>query len=308
MRHWRKSVAHWQVGDRHYFSVPFTWLVPRAIKDIKITLNKKNKKHIEVGGPGAILRQDMFDGLAEVVETTDIWEPVIHHNPLATFTTRGCPRQCPFCAVPRNKGDLREIKDWPVRPVVCDNNLLAASRQHFDRVIDKLKVLPFVDFNQGLDARLFSAHHARRIAELRRVKIRFAFDWIEMESTVADAISLARYHGLRDIGVYVLLGYNDTPEDALYRLEAVRKWRIRPNPQRYQPLDILQKNAYVPPNWTEDELTRMVHYYSRLRWLEHIPFEDYPGRTRARWLFWCQSKKCKTITMSSRHSMTASRR
>jgi len=32
------------------------------------------------------------------------------HNPDATFTTRGCPRACPFCAVPRIEGKFRELR------------------------------------------------------------------------------------------------------------------------------------------------------------------------------------------------------
>ncbi len=177
--------------------------------------------------------------------------------------------------MPRIEGPFRELADWPVRPIVCDNNLLASSRRHFDAVIDRLKALPWVDFNQGLDARLFTPHHARRIAELRAAKVRFAFDSVASEAAVADAVALARRHGLRDLGVYVLIGYADTPDDARYRLEAVRSWGIRPNPMRYQPLDALQRDAYVAPGWTERELKRMTRYYSRLRWLEHIPFDEY---------------------------------
>jgi hypothetical protein len=202
-------------------------------------------------------------------------EPLLFHNPLATFTTRGCPNHCGFCAVPKLEPGYRELPDFRPAPFVCDNNLLAASQAHFDRVIDRLKAMPFVDFNQGLEARLLKPHHARRLAELRQVKIRFAFDHISNETAVADAITLCRAHGLKDFGVYVLIGFRDTPDDAMYRLDKVREWGIRPNPMRFQPLDALTKNQYLAPGWTEKQIGRVVRYYSRLRWLEHIPFEDY---------------------------------
>ena len=32
---------------------------------------------------------------------------------------------------------------------------------------------------------------------------------------------------------------------------------------------------YVAPGWTERELKRMTRYYSRLRYLEHIPYDDF---------------------------------
>ena len=38
---------------------------------------------------------------------------------------------------------------------------------------------------------------------------------------MADAIALARRHCMRDIGVYVPTGFNDTLECARYRLETV---------------------------------------------------------------------------------------
>ena len=76
----------------------------------------------------------------------------------------------------------------------------------------------------------------------------------------------------------MLIGFRDTPENARYRLEKVRSWGIRPNPMWYQPLNARKKNEYVAPGWAELELARMMDYYSRLRWYEHIPYEDFEYR------------------------------
>lgn len=273
MNQWRKGVASWRIGPNLYLSVPFTWLLPQARQ-----MARKHKGRVFAGGPAVDLMPDYLIDVAILDEPSPV-PPILFHNPLATFTTRGCPRRCAYCAVPRIEGPFRELADWPVRPVVCDNNLLAASRKHFDTVIDGLKVFPYVDFNQGLDAKLFKPHCARRIAELRSVKVRFAFDCLANEAAVADAIALARKHGLRNLGCYVLIGYQGSRDAALYRLEKVRSWGLRPNPMRYQPLDALEKNSYVAPGWTEKELRRMMQYYSRLRWYEHIPYADFDRRT-----------------------------
>ncbi len=266
---WRKDIAAWRMGAALYLSVPFTWLLPTARR-----MAEEHGGPVYAGGPAVDLMPGELADIAVLDEPCPV-PPLAMQNPLATFTTRGCPNRCPFCAVPRVEGEFRELPDWPVRPVVCDNNLLASSRKHFDTVIDRLKALPWVDFNQGLDARLFTVYHARRIAELREVKVRFALDDLAAEGPVADAVAMARRHGLRDIGVYVLIGFHDTPECARYRLEMVRSWGIRPNPMRYQPLDALRKDEHVAPAWTARELRRMTRYYSRLRWLEHIPYRDY---------------------------------
>jgi radical SAM superfamily enzyme YgiQ (UPF0313 family) len=203
------------------------------------------------------------------------YSPLAFHNPLATFTTRGCPNRCGFCAVHRLEREFIEIEDFPVRPIICDNNLLAASQKHFDRVIDRLKVLPFVDFNQGLEAARYEQYHAKRISEIKSCKVRFACDSPDDMVAVNHAITISRQHGLNNIGVYVLIGFDDTPDEAKQRLEWVRSLGIRPNVMRYQPLNAMAKNVYVAPGWTRKELEDIQRYYSRLRYLEHIPFEEY---------------------------------
>lgn len=263
---WRRGLVWWKAGDALYQSIPFTWLLSAAE-----TMAKAHNGPVYAGGPAVALKG------APWAETPYYcgYDTLSMHNPLATFTTRGCPNRCGFCAVPKIEGDFVQLPCWKPAPIICDNNLLASTKRHFKSVIDSLAHFPEVDFNQGLDARRFTSWHAHQIARLKRPMIRFAFDHVNQEATVADAIKTARDAGLRRFHVYVLIGYNDTPDDAFHRLETVRSWGIRPNPMRYQPLDADEKNAHVGPGWTSGLLFDVVRYYSKLRWLEHIPFEQY---------------------------------
>lgn len=263
---WAKGIVSWKAGRTLYLSVPFTWLMPEAEQ-----MAQAHNGPVVAGGPAVKLTKPTW------AETPDEcqYDVLSMHNPLATFTTRGCPNKCGFCAVPRIEGEFRELKTWKPAPVVCDNNLMAASKAHIRRVVKSLRHLKSVDFNQGLDARLFTSWHAGELAKLANPTVRFAFDHVNVEGQVADAIAAARAAGLRSFHVYVLIGFKDTPEDARYRLEKVRQWGIRPNPMRYQPLTATEKDAYVGTGWTEGLLRDTVRYYSRLRWLEHIPFEQY---------------------------------
>ena len=266
---WTKDIAKWEIGRILYLSVPFTWLLPAAR-----SAAQAHPGPVQAGGPAVQLMPDFLAGIAVVNQPCPV-EPLAFHNPFATFTSRGCPNSCPYCAVPQLEGGLVELREWRPAPIICDNNFLASSRKHFDRVIDRLKSFPGVDFNQGLEARLLKPHHARRLAELKKPKIRFAFDRLAEESEVFKAIQLCRRQGLTDFGVYVLIGFQDTPDEALYRLKKVQEWGIRPNPMRYQPLDSLVKNEYIAPGWTDQQLKNMMRYYSRLRYIEHIPYSDY---------------------------------
>lgn len=264
---WKKDIVQWEINGKLFLSVPFTWLMPEAEK-----VAKESKKRVCAGGPAVQL---MGAPWADHTSDTTPYDVLSMHNPLATFTTRGCIRKCGFCAVPKIEGDFKEMDTWKPAPIVCDNNLLAASKKHIERVIDSLMAFPYVDFNQGLDARLFSLWHADQISRLKHAKVRFALDHVDMIGTVYTAIAKAKNSHLNDIGVYVLYGFNDTPEDALHRLDTVRSWGIRPNPMRYQPLDTLDKNSYIKEGWTDYELRKVMSYYSKLRYLEHIPYDDY---------------------------------
>lgn len=277
---WAKDVVQWRVGGVLYLSVVFTWLLPRAAE-----IAKEHKGRVIAGGPAI----DLMGGVpwAETPGRCD-FDVLAMHNPLATFTTRGCPRSCGFCAVPKIEGEFRELHDWKIAPIVCDNNFLASSPEHIEDVIECLERFPCVDFNQGLDARLFSEWHAQQFQRLQRVKLRFSLDSMKQVKAVEKAIGIAHDHGFtaRDsIGVYVLVGHHDTPDDARERLELVRSWGHRPNPMRFQPLDVTEKNAYVAPGWNEYELRRMAKYYSRLAWYGGIPYDEFvsgadPKQTR----------------------------
>jgi len=274
---WSKRFVEWTdnsgpLAGTAYLSVVFTWDLPEAYQRA-VWLGQEGRQ-IYAGGPAVKLMPDYLSDVA-MVNRRSI--PALErHNPMATFTSRGCIRRCGFCAVPRIEGELRELNDWPVRPIVCDNNLLACSRAHFDRVVDRLKPLTGIDFNQGLDARLLTPYHAGRLAELDCL-VRLAFDSVVYESQFMRAYEALRAAGFpkRRIQTYVLIGFEDTPEDALYRLRVVTGLGSMPNPMRYNPLDTLRRDSYVGENWTDSELTRTVRYWANLRYFRAVPFEVF---------------------------------
>ena len=275
---WGKSIVHWRDNGSVNVSVVFTWHLPLAHKfcerfhDAGIS--------VRVGGPAVRL---MPEYLADVATIGGDLNVLPRHNPHATFTSRGCIRSCKFCAVPRIEGDLRELDSWDPQPIVCDNNLLACSRKHFDRVIDSLKPIRAIDFNQGLDCRLLGDYHIDRFRELNISTLRFSWDFISEESAVMGAIERCLKAGFSKskIRVYVLFGFMDTPEDVLYRLQTLCNMKILTNPQCYQPIeksdygDPLIKDSFVAPGWTLRELKRYRRYWSRTRYFGKLPFAEY---------------------------------
>jgi len=275
---WTKKLLEWTDRDRAYLSVVFTWQLPEAWS--RCVWYKQQGYQVQVGGPAVALFPDYLKQVASV--NGAVIDALPRHNGEATRFSTGCINACPFCAVPVTEGALREHKGEP-RPIVCDNNLLACSRRHFDYVIDTLKPVKGVDMNQGLDCRLLSPYHVDRLRELRLYCIRFAWDHIKEEPRLMRAIGLCLKAGIpkSKIRVYVLVGYYDTPEDALYLMQTLKDMGLRKNsPMRFQEIKgdkALVKDSYLEPTWTEYEMKRFMHYWFRQAWVSNIPYDDWRG-------------------------------
>jgi hypothetical protein len=271
---WSGGLAEWIEGDTAYISSVFSWNSQKTY--MRCVFYESAGYKVRVGGQNVAMNPKMF----EEFDTHGEVDALKHHNPNATFTSRGCIRRCSFCLVPKLEGALRELDDWEVKPIICDNNLLACSQAHFDRVIKRLldAQLTGIDFNQGLDAIILTDYHAKRLAELPKdTIIRLAWDHIDTERLYLSAFNRLIDAGVKQsqIRTYVLIGYKDTPEDALYRLQKIRDLGALPNPMRYQPLDAQKRNSYVGEHWTNELLTRYMRYWSNLKITGGFSFDDY---------------------------------
>lgn len=274
---WAKMIVHWVTGTVAYLSIAFTWQLPQAYS--LCVWYAKQGYVVKVGGPAVKL---MPDYLASVATLGDDMEVLAKHNSRATFTSRGCIRRCKFCAVPKIEGDLVELDNWDAKPIVCDNNLLACSQRHFNSVVDRLKSLRGIDFNQGLDARLLADYHIERLKELDCKVLRFAWDDARTENVILPAIDrvLQAGYARSKVRCYVLFNFEDSPDDALYRCNTLKQLGILPNVQRFQPLNTLKKNSHVAPLWNKALLADFTRYWSKQIWLRAIPFEEYRRRRR----------------------------
>jgi len=271
---WSNGIAEWLEGDTAFISAVFSWNAQKAYS--LCVYYRELGYRVRCGGQAVWQNPKIFSEF----DTSGSVDALTHHNPLATFTSRGCIRKCSFCLVPKLEGNLVELDDWLIRPIICDNNLLATSTEHFNKVVDRLleSHLRGIDFNQGLDARILMDHHAKRFAEFPRdTVIRLAWDNLATEKLYLAAFEKLKGAGVKSqqIRTYVLIGYKDTPEDARYRLEKVRELGALPNPMRYQPLDAPHRNSYVGENWTNDLLTKYMRYWSNLKITGGFTFDEY---------------------------------
>ncbi len=232
---WSKHVVTWREQDCLCLSVPFTWFLPEARA---IALNHPGERVI-AGGPAVCLMREYVEEWAEV-ETIELETPALQrHNPHATRTSYGCPFDCPFCMVRLIEGTFRELDQWRPAPIICDDNLLACSERHLERVWESLKGIRGLDF-QGIEPHLVTPENAAQIAVLHPKAVRMGWDMPEEEGVVWQAIQYLRQAGLpkRAIGVYCLVNWKESPEEALYRFETLKSAGIRGFAMRFQPADL----------------------------------------------------------------------
>jgi len=140
-----------------------------------------------------------------------------------TITSRGCPCRCSFCYVPKREGRIRELETIHPGNVVNDNNLLACSSDHLERVWAMLRTQGDIRFPGGLDATRLKTDHIMALRGLSVRALWFAFDSGEKWPHVQNAIQRCREYWTRDrLRCYVLMGYTgDTIDEAEGRLRWV---------------------------------------------------------------------------------------
>jgi len=89
----------------------------------------------------------------------------------------------------------------------------------FEKFRNKAQKLRYVDFNQGLDARLLTEEKMRLLSEIPIKPLRIAFDNMEYETIYTRAIELAAKYNIRNLSNYLLYNEKDKPEELYQRLE-----------------------------------------------------------------------------------------
>lgn len=195
-----------------HISVTFTW--DKAEGERLKRAYQKIYKTVKIGGPA------YNDAGGEFM-------PGMYVKKGITITSRGCPRSCQFCFVPKREGTIRLL---PIQAGhdIFDNNILACPREHIEAVMQMLsEQRKAARFSGGIDARLVEEWWVKQLAELRLDILFTAYDRPSQWEAVKKAIPMMRGAGFdrRKIGCYVLVGQmGDTLEDAEQRLEAI--WEL----------------------------------------------------------------------------------
>ena len=199
------------------------------------------------------------------------------------YSTRGCPRKCSFCGVPKLEGDLHRgmpiadlIKGISDRHgekkdlILMDNNFTAGDS--FKERVAEIRDNGFeagaklyrnnryykrrVDFNQGVDARILAKDPVflKEISTIAISPLRIAFDHLGLRKVYQQSVEYAAEFGINRLSNYMLYNFHDSPQDLFERLRlnidlnerlGVRIWSF---PMRYQPVD-LKDRSHIGKKW-----------------------------------------------------------
>jgi hypothetical protein len=271
-------LAEWTEGDTAFLSIAFTWRLNDAYS--RACWYRQAGYKVKAGGPGIFTRKHFLADVAEI--GGDYPDAVWRHNPMATIASRGCPVGCWFCIVPKMEGKaFTLLPDFPVRPVLCDNNLSALSPEYQQHVIARYKAsgVPLLDANSGFEPRTFDEDVYTRWREINRGPWRFAYDDAAERPYVERVTQMLKDVSPRKKQVYVLIG-NEPIASCLERLQHVMDWGCEPYAQPYMKLNALERRPHVRFDWTEHELRKVQRWINGRFW-RYTDLEGYSASIKS---------------------------
>jgi len=163
-----------------------------------------------------------------------------------TFTSRGCPKRCPWCLVPKREGKLRELLFEPGH-IIQDNNLLACSTKHIKKVFLMLaRQKKGIEFRGGLDIDYLEPWHVEMLKKIKigKTGLCVACDRPEDLKRLDKAADMLRDFSIERKRCYVLIGRDgETRAQAQARCEAVLAKGFLPFAQLYRDVNSSQSRG-----------------------------------------------------------------
>lgn len=285
---WVKGIAHWREGDTAYISAAFTWRLGEARK-VAAYYRAVGCTRVIAGGPATFTRRarQYLEGHCEVVVGARIPDTIRRHNPMATRASYGCSMGCSFCIVtPMDGKAYTLLPDFPVRPVLCDDNLSDLPADFQKHIVARYQAegVRLLDANSGFEPHTFDDEVMARWKPILHGPWRFGFD----EQTEGDAVRRV-FAMLKDVSprkkqVYTMIG-REPFDHCMDRIRKVIGWGGEPYAQPFLKLNALTKTPDVRHDWTVEKLRRVARWVNWRGWKGSSgtfrSFEDYDPSARS---------------------------
>ena len=194
------------------------------------------------------------------------------------MTSRGCIRQCPFCFVPKKEGKYRnvaEIKDiinHKSNVIILHDNNITADPYCIDKLHEIRDRKLIVDINQGCDVRLMNDDIAKAMSEVKHLRsLHYAWDLMGFEKQVMEGIkTLSKYVKPYKHMCFMLVGFNTTFEEDMYRFRKLRELKVDPFVMIYNQKGDLRLKHFA--RWVNSRI------YKACKWEEYEPWVKAKAR------------------------------
>ena len=210
-------------------------------------------------------------------EIDAIKEPDYSIYPNSNFSiqyySRGCIRNCPFCLVREKEGIIQPCEPMALNPKgeyieVLDNNFFANKEWKF-AVEDLMKTKQPISLN-GVDVRIITDEQAFTLSKLK-LKKKIHIAWDDVNTNVLDGIeTLIKHVKPYKIMCYILVGFNSTIEEDLYRINKINEYGITPFVMPYRDIE----NNKEPSLYAKD----IARWCNMQAVRKSCKFEDYEPR------------------------------
>lgn len=158
--------------------------------------------------------------------------------------------------------------DEVINSIRQSNNIDEAIETHsvflssiVERYRKKQKLIRYVDFNQGIDARLINKRKMKILSTIPIKPFRLAYDSVADTGVFSIATNLAIENDIRHLSNYVLYNWDDKPEDLWVRLDTATSLYSENGkkidgfsfPMKYSPFDEKDR-SYIGQHWNKKYL------------------------------------------------------
>lgn len=269
------SAWHKARGDNVEWALPMFGQYHRVYKSkiFTFTPDEPTDWHCEVikGGTG----YDVRSRLADEIESSTRMDYSIYpqYQFSIQFFSRGCLRSCPFCLVREKEGYIHPVEPVELNPngkwiEVLDNNFFA-NPEWKSAIQYLLKARQPVNLH-GVDVRIMDEEQAYWLNRLHlRRSIHIAWDLPQIDLT--DKLQeVTHYIKPYKLMCYILIGFNSTVEQDMYRIERCRELGIKPYVMPYRNF----QNKEQPTQYAKD----LAQYVNKPMIFKSCKFADFSPR------------------------------
>lgn len=269
------SAWHKERGDSVEWADPMFGEYDRVYMSKVFTFTEDNHDvwncEVVKGGTGYDIASKLPEEIDKVTELDYSIYPQYEFS--MQFFSRGCIRKCPFCLVRDKEGYIHSVEPSKLNPMgkhieVLDNNFFA--NPEWRSAVEWLNTTKQPVNLHGVDVRIMNEEQCRALNAMKLHKgVHIAWDLpqLDLKPKLQEIVKWIKPYKLT---CYVLVGFNSTMAQDLYRLRTLKGLGITPFVQPYRDFG----NERTPTMYERD----LARWANKIWLFKSFDFKDFEPR------------------------------